>query len=140
MSGFSLIADPQNSEYKNLRIASQAYTIGDSVMWDRTSDAVDVVPATSSTITGNIAGVAMETVTSSATSLLVCLANPQQYFTTDATNATNTNHNFQRMVLTNKATVNNTGSDNAAGIFLQTGIVSSTRIVGRFLVGAEAAS
>ncbi len=140
-----MIADPvSTSEYRNVRIASQAYTIGDSVMQDYTSDAIDVVPATSSAKTTNIYGVAMETVTSSATSLLVALITNMQRWTADVTNAGNTNHNFQRMVLTDKATVNNTGTDDTSvnAVFQQQGLAGLTtdkRIVGRFLIAAVAA-
>lgn len=124
-------------EYKILRIASQAYAIGDAVQWDRTSDAVDVTPATSSTITAGIAGIAMETKLSSDTTLIVAIVAPDQRWAADSTNTSNTNHNQQRMVLTDKGTVNNTGTDSTstAAIFQQTGIISANRIVGRFLVG-----
>ncbi len=136
---FKLIGGNQNPEYKQVRIGSQAYTIGDAVMLDRTSDGVDVIPATSSTVTSNIYAVAMETVTSSATTLLVCIITPNQYWAADTTNAANTNHNEQRMVLTDKGTINNTGTDSTAGIFQQTGVVGTSRIVGRFLAGYSAA-
>lgn len=139
-----MVADPvSTSEYRNVRIASQAYTIGDAVMIDLTSDAVDVVPATASSKTTNIYGVAMETVTSSATSLLIALATNMQRWTADVTNATNTNHNYERMILTDKATVNNTGTDDTSvnAVFQQMGVQDSTgkRIVGRFLISAVAA-
>lgn len=128
-------------EYKMLRIASQAYAIGDAVMWDRTSDGIDVIPATSSTITANIAGIALEAKLSSDTTLLVALLAPDQRWAADSANASNTNHNQQRMVLTDRTTVNNTGTDSSAGIFQQTGVIgisSANRIVGRFLVGYSA--
>lgn len=141
MTGFSLMADPNTTEYRNVRVASQAYTIGDAVHQDRTSDAVDVVPATASSTTVNIYGVAMETVTSAATTLLIALANSQQRWVADATNTPATNHNYQRMILTDKATVNNTGTDDTSvnAVFEQIGVVSTSpkRIVGRFLVVAN---
>ena len=119
-------------------IASQAYAIGDAVQWSRS--AADVIPATSSTITANIAGVAVSTQISTDTTLLIALASDTQTWSADATNAPNTAHNYQRMALTDKGTVNNTGTDQTgtSGIFEQQGIAPngiSTRIVGRFLVG-----
>jgi hypothetical protein len=138
---FSLIADPNPTAFKVVKILSQAYTKGDALMLDRTLDAVDVVPATSSTITSNIYAVAMETVTSSATSLLVCLLTPDQTWTADASNTVLATHNQFRMVLTDCTAVNNT-TDSAAGVFQQTGSKPngvSTRILGRFLVGFSAA-
>lgn len=143
--GFQLIADPvSTSEYRNVRIASQAYTIGDAVMQDYTSDAVDVVPATSSAKTTSIYAVAMETVTSAATSLLTALITDKQRWKADVTNAGNTNHNYQRMILTDKSTVNNTGTDDTSvnACFQQLGLAGLTtdkRIVGRFLTAAVAA-
>ena len=136
MSGFTLISDPDTTEYRNVRIASQAYTIGDAVMQDRTSDAVDVVPATASSTTVNIFGVAMETVTSSATQLLIAIVKPTQKWVTDSANTGNTNHNYQRMILTDKATVNNTGTDDTSvnAVATQLGVkdASGKRIVVRF--------
>ena len=134
---FKLIADPNPTVFKVVRIASQAYAIGDAVQVDVTSDAIDVTPATASTLTARIYGVAMEAKAATDTSLLIALITPSQTWSADVTNTSNTNHNFQRMVLTDKGTVNNTGTDSTttAAVFQQTGILSTTRIVGRFLVG-----
>lgn len=135
-SGFSLIADPGNTEYRTFTISSQAFTIGDLVDVSRTAGTV--TPATSSSTTYTIRGVAMQTVTSTATSLLVAIVNSAQRWTAAMTNATNTAHNGQRMVLTDKATVNNTGTDSTstAAVFEQYGVVTSTRAVGRLLAGS----
>lgn len=136
--GFSLIQESAQDEYKNVRIASQAYTIGDLVIADYVSDAVDVVPATSGAKTTNIYAVCMETVASTATTMLVCLIRADQRWKADVTNTPSTNHNMQRMVLTDKATVNNTGTDDTSvnAVFQQQGVVDVTgkRIVGRFLI------
>ena len=134
--GFRLLKETAQDEFENVRIASQAYTIGDAVMFDVTSDAIDVVPATAATLTARIYGVAMETVTSAATSMLICKVTPWQKWTADAANTVNTNHNYLRMLLSDKATVNNT-TDNTttSAVFQQTGVVGTLRIVGRFLVG-----
>lgn len=136
---FKLIADAGTTEYRQVRIASQAYAIGDAVMQDRTADAVDVIPATSSSITGNIYGVAMSTQVSTDTTLLICLVTPAQRWAADATNATSTNHNQQRMALTDKGTVNNSGTDvtGTTGVFEQIGTLTTTRIVGRFIPKAQ---
>lgn len=136
--GFKLLKESAQDEFKSVRVASQAYTIGDLVMADYTADAVDVVPATASAKTTNIYGVAMETVTNTATSLLIALINPAQSWVADATNAPVTNDNMERMILTDKATVNNTHTDDTSvnAVFQQTGVVDATgkRIVGRFLI------
>lgn len=137
---FKFVSSVLPIEYRNVRIANQAYAVGDAVMLDRVSDAVDVIPATSSTITANIYGIAMSAQLSTDTTLLVALIRPDQLWSADATNTANTNHNEQRMVLTDKGTVNNTGTDStsSAAIFQQTGTVlqlGQNRIVGRFLAG-----
>ncbi len=137
-TGFRLVRENTDPVYKKLRIASQAYTLGDLAMVDVTADAIDVVPATASTTTALVYAVAMETVTSAATEALFCLVTPDQEWSTDATNTPSTNDNYQHMILTDKATVNNThtNSTSAAALFLQTGVVgaaSAKRIVGNIL-------
>lgn len=138
--GFSLQVDPVATVYRRYTIASQAYTIGDMVDLSRT--AATVTPSTSSSTTVSIVGVAMETVASTATSLLIALVNKAQLWTADATNTANATHNGQRMVLTDKSTINNTGTDSTtnSGVFEQVGTVtavSTKRIVGRILAAAN---
>ena len=138
MAGFKLIKEDTDPIYKKVRVASQAYTIGDLVMLDRTSDSVDVVPATSSTTTTGVYGVAMETVASTATELLICLVTPGQVWETDSVNNSNASHNYQRMLLNDKDSVNNTGTDNTTdeAVFMQTGVVgaaASKKVVGNIL-------
>lgn len=134
--GFRLISDPDTTVYRNYTIASQAFTIGDSV--DVSRSAATVVPSTSSSVTYGERGVAMQTVASTATVLLVALTTPRQIWTADSNNNSNVAHNFQRMVLTDKATVNNTGTDStsATAVTEQQGVVGVTtdkRIAVRFL-------
>lgn len=136
--GFKLVKEYADTVFTKLRIASQAYTLGDAVMLDTSADAVDVVPATSSTTTANIYAVAMETVAASATEALFALVNANQGWVTDCTQTPSTNDNYQKMVLTDKSTVNNTHSNSTAAtaVFLQTGVVgaaSAKRIAGSIL-------
>lgn len=136
--GFKLIKESNETVYQKLRIASQAYTLGDAVMLDTSADAVDVIPATSSTTTANIYAVAMETVAATATEALFCLVNANQVWQVDCTNTPSTNDNMQKMVLTDKSTVNNTHTNSTAAtaVFLQTGVTGPTsakRIVGNIL-------
>lgn len=114
MAGFSLKRNLNEVAYRRVRIASQAYTFGDAVAADPTSDSVDVVPATSSTDHNKILGVAMETVASSATDLLIAIIEPSQVWECETANAVSANHNYQGMVLTDANTVNNTGTDSVA--------------------------
>ena len=136
--GFKLVKESNETVNKKVRIASQAYTLGDLVMVDVTSDAIDVVPATATTTTALVYGVAQETVASTATEMLVTLVTVGQEWSVDCTNTPATNDNMQHMILTDKATVNNThtNSTSAAALFLQLGVVgaaSAKRIVGNIL-------
>lgn len=134
---FKLVQDPENTIYKIVTIASQAYQVGDAVQVSRT--AADVTPATSSTICANIFGVAMSAQVSTDTQMLICLVTNRQVWQADNTNPTNAAHNFQRMVLTNAGTVNNTGTDStsSAAVWTQLGVVNTTRTSGQFNVGAS---
>jgi hypothetical protein len=137
--GFRLVKEANETVYKKLRIASQAYTLGDLAMLDTVADSIDVVPATSSTTTTNVYAVAMETVASSATEALFCLVNAQQEWSVDSTNTPTADDNYQKMLIgANAHTVNNTHTNNTTdeAVFLQTGVVgaaSGKRIVGNIL-------
>ncbi len=132
MAGFSLKKNLNEVELRRFTIASQAYTRGDAVM--RSTTAGTVVPATSSTTGDTIIGVAMETVASTATSLLVAIAEPSQVWECAVTNTIDATHNYRKDVLTDKATVNNT-TDNTAGIVMQVG-VSGTKGLFSFVFDA----
>lgn len=134
---FSLVQDPNPTVYKVFPISSQAYQVGDLVQYSRSAGTV--IPATSASINANIVGVAMSAQVSGDTTLLVCLVTPEQTWQADATNATNAAQNYQRMVLTDKGTVNNTGTDvtGSTGVFTQEGVVTATRISGSFNVQAS---
>lgn len=138
MAGFNLKRNLNEVAYRRVRVASQAYTLGDAVMTQVTADAVDVVPATSATVCQNILGVAMETVASTATSLLIAVIEDSQVWECAVTNTVTANDNYQRMVLTDKSTVNNTHTDSSAdeGVVRQVGI-SGTKGLFQFLQGGE---
>jgi hypothetical protein len=130
--------DPNpDSPYRTVRIASQAYAIGDILDWDRVADAVDVVPSTASSTTTSIAGVAMEAKASTDTSMLICLFRPLQEWVVDSTNNTASNHRYLRAIWGTGQKINNTGSDvtGNTGIFTQTGEVgaaSAKQVIGQF--------
>lgn len=135
---FNLMADPDATEYKVVRPSTAAYTIGDAVMLDRTSDAYDVVPATAATTNNNIYGVAMQTVAASSSALLIAVITERQLWRVNTTSNSNSGHRYIRHLLTDKATMANTGTDitTSSGIFLQTGEVgvnTAKLIVGKFL-------
>lgn len=138
MAGFSLKSNLNEVEYRKVRVSSQAYTIGDAVMRSVSSDSTDVVPATSSTTVQFILGIAMETVTSAATELLIAVIEPSQKWECETANAVNANHNYQDMVLTDANTVNNTGTDSTAdeAVVRQVG-VAGTKGIFQFNLGGE---
>ena len=126
--------DPEVTVYEKVRIASQAYTFGDAVMLDTTSDAIDVVPATASTTNTNLYGVCLETVAATATEMLIAVITDKQEWSADADGAASTNHNKQNMLLTDKDSVNNTGANNTTkeAVFKQKAVISTSKIVGTF--------
>jgi len=137
-AGAYLVKDPEATVFEKVRVASQAYTIGDIVMLDRTADAIDVVPATSATTTTNLYGVAVQTVTSSATELLITVITSDQEWLLQSSADAVVNDKMQRMILTDANTVNNTHTDNTTkeAVFMQTGYngaLSNRVLVGKFL-------
>ncbi len=138
MAGFSLKSNLNEVEYRKVRVASQAYVIGDAVMTQVTDDAIDVVPATSSTTVQNILGVAVETVASSATELLIAIIEPSQKWECEVANTVSLGDMYHRMVLTDANTVNNTHTDSAAdeAVVRQVGVAGSKGIF-QFITGGE---
>lgn len=124
MAGFRLVKNLNEMVIEDLRVDSQAYTKGDAVMRDTSTDAIDVIPATSSTTTDRIYGIAHEAVDSNATSLQVAVIEKTQVWECEVANTVNANHGFQKMVLIDKDTVSNTGSDSVTdeAILMQVGI------------------
>lgn len=119
-----------------LAISSITVAVGDALYFDRTS--ATVVLGTSSSLMEDFAGVAVEAKGTSDTSVLVQQPEEFDEYIADTTNNSNAAHNYQKMVLTNASTVNNTGtdSDTTAAIFMQLGTVgaaSAKKIRGRFI-------
>lgn len=135
MAGFSLKSNLNEVAMRRFKISSQAYTAGDAVM--RSTTAGTVVPATSSTTGDTLIGVAMETVASTATSLLVALIDSSQVWECEVANTVNVAHNQMKMVLTDANTVNNTGTDSVAdaAICMQIGAIGAK---GAFIFRADA--
>ncbi len=120
MAGFRLVKNLNDVEYNVYTISSQAFTIGDCVM--RSTTAGTVIPSTSSTDGDTLIGVAMETVASGATELLVAKIEPSQVWECEVANTINTAHNLRKSVLTDANTVNNTTDSVAdAAIVMQIG-------------------
>lgn len=86
-----------------------------------TDGAGNVQPATSGTTRAQIQGVANQADVGSdgVTQVLAIMIDPQDTWIADLTNNSNPAHNYQRMVLTDANTVNNTGTDSASGVVEQ---------------------
>ncbi len=125
-----------NRGFRRYTISSVAFAIGDLAAYDR-SNAV-VVKATSSTSVEDIIGVCVEATTTADTSVLVQELEEGDEFVANTTNNSSATHNYQRMILTDAATVNNTGTDstNDAAVVVQmapVGAASAKKIACRFV-------
>jgi len=117
-------------------ISSLALAVGDLVAYDRSAGTV--VKATSSTSAEDVAGVVVEATSTADTSVLLQEIVDGDEFTVQAANNSNAAHNYQRMVLTDENTVNNTGTDSTAdaACVMQVGTVGAAAdkcIVVRFV-------
>ena len=136
MTGFKVLSSIQEMELKNLPISSQTLSVGDLI--ELTAGATTWAACTSSSDHFTRKAICFQTVTSSATTVLAYEVNGKEKVEAEVTNTASAAHNGDRMVLTDKNTVNNTGSDatGQTAAFVQDGLGSTTTsIVGRILVG-----
>jgi hypothetical protein len=97
-----------------------------------------VIPATSSTVRSEIEGICNQTIAAAEalTQVPAIVVSGNDTFIVDTANATSATHNYQRMILTDSLTVNNTGTDDANGVVEQVepyGLAADKKIVCRFL-------
>lgn len=93
-------------------ISALALAVGNLVAFDRSNHIV--IKATASSSVEDLAGVVVEATTASDTSVLCQKIIDIDEYIANTTNNTSANHNYQRMVLTDEATVNNTGTDSTS--------------------------
>ena len=103
-----------------------------------------VILATSSSSAEDLAGVAVETIGTSATSVLVQRISEDDEYVVSTTNNSATTMNYERMVLTDENEVNNTGTDSTsdAAVFVQlypVGAAADKKIRGRFVTKQDRA-
>ena len=86
----------------------------------RTSSGL-VILATSASTRADLEGVFNQSLGASDTEVQVpaIMIDPQDTWIADLENNSNAAHNYQRMILTDAATVNNTGTDSASGVVVQ---------------------
>lgn len=138
MAGFKIKRDPSDKGAKKVPISSQTVLIGD--LLELTAGSTTWAVCTSSTNFFTRKAIALEAASSSATEVLVKELDGNEDVEVESANASDTAHNGDRMALTDKNTVNNSGSDatGQAVAFVQDGTIGATsdnRIVGRVLVG-----
>lgn len=97
-----------------------------------------VIPATSATVRSEIEGICnlAISVADALTQVPAIQIFDGDTFIADTTNNTNAAHNYQRMVLTDSLTVNNTGTDNASGVVEQVepyGLTTDKKAVFKFV-------
>jgi len=137
MAGFKILKDINDSPAKKLPISSLAVTIGDLLELAVGATTWTAVTASSEYFTRK--AIAMETVTSSATEVLCQEVNGTETVEVDCVAGTaNADDNGDRMIATDKDSINNTGTDDASEnvVFIQDGVGSTTsKIIGRIIVG-----
>lgn len=119
-------------------ISSLAVSIGD--MLDLDVGAVAWTAADANSLHWTKKAVAVEAVANTATSVLAIDVLPGQLWEAEGVNSAAAADNNDRMVLTDKNTVNNTGTDSAAkeAVFIQTGYAGATtdkRLLGEIVYG-----
>jgi hypothetical protein len=117
-------------------ISSLACSVGDLMVYNRTSYKVEAAQASSEI--DNLAGVCIEATTTDDTSVLLERIMPGDVYKVGTINAADATHNYQRMIWGTAHTANNTGTDVAGdtGIFMQTGVVGTSEITGEFVTGS----
>lgn len=141
MAGFQRVAGTDRG-FQRFTTSSLAITKDDLLVFDRANNVV--IKATSSTSLEDLAGVAVETITSSETSVLVQRITADDEYVVSTTNNSATTMNYERMVLTDENEVNNTGTDSTsdAAVFIQiapVGAAADKKIRGRFNLSVDRA-
>jgi hypothetical protein len=142
MAGFALKKSLKPEAIESWTISSQTVLLGDLLMWS--AGTATAVVATSAAIAYDVLGVAVEAATTAATSVKVIVVEPGygQIWEAESASNSSTSDNGDAMVLTDKNTVNNTGTNSVAkeAVFVQdttAGAAADKRIIGHF-AGAHA--
>lgn len=128
--------------FQTFTISSITVAKDDLLAFDRTNNVV--ILATSSTSVEDLAGVAVESRTTSDTTVLAQRVNEDDEYIVSTTNNSAATMNYERMVLTDENEVNNTGTDSTsdAAVFMQlapVGAAGDKKIRGRFVTRQDRA-
>jgi len=136
MAGYSIIRDINDTPAKQIPISSLAVAVGDlleliagATAWTANATASDCF---------NRKAIAMEAVTTSATSVLAIELDGSETVRVDSNATASTDHNGDLMDATDENTVNNDGTtvSDQSCVFMQEGIGPGTKeIIGHVLVG-----
>jgi len=113
MAGFNLVQDILNTPNEEVTISSLTLAVGDCLELDVGATAWTEAAATSEHWQRK--AIVTEATTTADTLVKVIPVNPYtQIWSVESANTANTDHNGDRMLLTDKNTVNNAGSDNTS--------------------------
>ena len=132
----TVISRVDELELKKYPISSQTVAVGD--LFERLAGATTWTACTSTSNFFSRKVIAYEAANSSATEFLGYEVRGDEAIEAEVANAAAAADNGDRMVLTDKNTVNNTGTDSAAQVacFIQDKIgKDSTHVIGRVIVG-----
>lgn len=135
MAGFKLSSAPDSPMIEEWTVSGLTLAQGDLLELD--AGATTATEADSSTNHFQRKGVVLNPVTSSETLAKVQVVNPDQIWEAESANNSNSSHNGDLMVLTDKNTVNNTGTNSTAEEAVVTqlkpvGAAADKRILVRF--------
>lgn len=137
MAGFNILSDINDSPSKKVTISSITVTIGD--LLELVGDSTTWTACTATSAYFNRKAIAMENATTSETEVLVQELTGTETVEADCVATTaSTDDNGDLMVLTDKDSVNNTGTTSTTeyAAFIQDTIGETTsKIIGRVLVG-----
>lgn len=141
MAGFSRVSGSDRG-FERVTISSITVAVGDLLMWDYENEVA--ILGTSACTPERVAGVAVESKTSSDTSVLVQKPTEFDEYIVDTTSNTATTDNYHRFALTDEDAIANGADDTAdTGIFMQlspVGAAADKKIRGRFVTRQDRAA
>ena len=117
-------------------ISATAFSVGDLLVYDRTNSIV--ITASAASEIDNLAGVVTKATTTSDTVVLLQKIIVGDVYEVDALNTIDADDNYMRMIWGAGQTIDNSGTDvpGDTGLFMQTAITTTGKIVGEFVTGS----
>jgi hypothetical protein len=132
---FKVLGRVTEANLKVVAISAITVSVGD--LLEKVSGATTWTLCTATSKWYSRKAIAMEAATTASTTVLVDELNGSELVSALVANTANATHNGDQIVLSNAYTVNNTGTNSTddAVAFMQDGVVDTTHISGRVLVG-----